>query len=112
MNDPYPPKLRRAMDALLTAPAVCTPGLRQSVEAHAARLGGGEREAQEIPAELVAYVEKVALHAYRTTDDDVQRLREAGYSEDAIFEITLCAAAGAGLARLERGVKLVKGDRS
>ena len=111
MNGLYPPKVQKAIDALFSSPAVCTPMLRQAVEAYAARLGGGNREAQEIPADLQDYVLKVALYAYKITDEDIQRLKEAGYSEDAIFEITLCASVGAGLARLEHGITALKGGR-
>lgn len=53
---------------------------------------------------------KVARHAYTVTDGDIAALREAGYSEDAIFEITLSAAVGAGLARLERGLAVLRGE--
>jgi hypothetical protein len=112
MKDIYPPKVRKAVDALLNNPAVCTSDIRQAVESHAARISGGEREALEIPADLVAYVDKVTLYAYKTTDQDIQQLIEAGYSEDAIFEITLCASLGASLARLERGLLALKGDQN
>lgn len=111
MKSLYPPKVQKAVDALLTRPAVCTPMLRQAVEAYAARLWGSHREAQEMPADLVDYVRKVAMYAYKTTDEDIQRLEKAGYSEDAIFEITLCASMGAGLARLEHGLKALKGGQ-
>ena len=40
-------------------------------------------------------VEKVANHAYQVTDDDVAAVRAAGLSEDAIFEMVVCAAIGA-----------------
>lgn len=111
MKDRYPPKVRRAVDALLNHPAVCTPISRQAVEAHAARLSGGMRDAHEIPADLVAFIDKVTRYAYKITDQDIQRLKEAGYSEDAIFEITLCASVGASLARLERGLMALKGGQ-
>jgi len=111
MKDLYPPKVKKAVDALLTSPAVSTPKLRQGIEAYAARLWGGSREVPDIPGDLVDYVRKVALYAYKTTDEDIQRLKEAGYSEDVIFEITLCASMGASLARLERGLTVLKGKR-
>ncbi len=104
-------KVQKAVDALLASPGVCTPKLRQAVQAYAARLCGGSEEAPEIPADLVEYVRKVALYAYKTTDEDIQRLKDAAYSEDAIFEITLCASMGAGLARLEQGLRVLKGGR-
>jgi len=107
MRELYPSKVRKAFDALLTKPGVCSPVLRASVEAYAAGLWGGVRRNQELPADLVDYVRKVALHAYKTTDEDLERLKEAGYSEDAIFEITLCAAMGASLARMEKGLALL-----
>lgn len=111
MKGLYPLKVQKTVDALLTSPAVCTPMLRQAVEAYAARLWGGIRKPREIPADLVDYVRKVALYAYKTTDEDIQRLKEAGYSEDAIFEITLSASVGAGLARLEHGLMALKRGR-
>jgi alkylhydroperoxidase family enzyme len=61
-----------------------------------------------VPEELTRYVDKVAKHAYKVTDADVEALHLAGYSEDAIFEITLSAALGAGLARLERGLEALR----
>ena len=45
------------------------------------------------------------------TDADMDALRKAGYSEDAIFDITASAAVGAGLGRLERGLAALKGER-
>jgi alkylhydroperoxidase family enzyme len=62
------------------------------------------RRMDEIPANLRSYVEKVTRHAYRVTDADVDELKRAGYSEDAIFEITAAAALGAAVMRLERGL--------
>ena len=58
----------------------------------------------DIPAALASYVEKVRHHAYKVTDADVEALKRAGYSEDAIFEVTVAAALGAALTRLERGM--------
>lgn len=57
----------------------------------------------ELPEAAQRYVEKVRRHAYRVVDDDVEALREAGYDEDAIFELTLAAALDAGMARLAAG---------
>jgi alkylhydroperoxidase family enzyme len=111
MSTIYPSKIQTAVNALLTKSATSTPALRQAVEAYAAGLGGSVRPEQELPAELISYVQKVALYAYKVTDQDVQKLRERGYSEDMIFEITLCASLGASLARLECGLQALKGDQ-
>jgi hypothetical protein len=101
--------VQKAVNALLTHEGVCTPELRQAIEAYAANLSGGKRETQPLPPELITYVDKVTLYAYKVTDKDVEQLKEAGYSEDAIFEITLCAGVGASLARLELGMMALKG---
>lgn len=110
MNAMVPPKIQTAVNALLTRPAVLSPTLRRMIEAYAAELGGGVRPAHELPADLVDYVHKVALYAYKVTDQDVQQLKDNGYSEDMIFEITLCTSLGAGLARLECGLNAIKGS--
>lgn len=108
MKSSYPPKVQRAVDSLLTTDGTCAPALRQAVESYAAQLSMGQRETSEIPDVLIAYVDKVTQHAYKVTDKDVQALKDAGYSEDAIFEITLCASVGASRARLESGLSAVK----
>jgi alkylhydroperoxidase family enzyme len=56
------------------------------------------------PPEFAPYLEKVRLHAFKVTDGDVQSLKDAGYSEDEIFEHTISAAVAAGLERLEAGL--------
>jgi hypothetical protein len=108
-----PPKVQKAVHSLLASPATCAPELRHAIEAYAATLSGAARQLPEtgipIPPDLLPYLKKVALHAYKITDEDVQHLKAAGYSEDTIFEITLCAAVGAGLARMEQGLLALKG---
>ena len=111
MKDLYPPKVQKAIDALLNNPAVSTPTLRRAIVTYASTLSAGMQEVDDMPANLLTYVDKVTLHAYEVTDQDVENLKAAGYSEDAIFEITLCASLGASLARLERGLQMLKVDR-
>jgi|ERR1700733_971928 len=43
---------------------------------------------------LGSLVDKVARHANRVTDDDINATRESGLSEDEIFDILVCAAIG------------------
>ncbi|HEX4961449.1 MAG TPA: hypothetical protein VF173_11465 [Thermoanaerobaculia bacterium] len=85
--------------------------LRRAVAARAAELSGAPAApaGAEIPAGLKPFVDAIALHAYRITDADVAALGEAGWSEDAIFEVSISAAVGAGLARLERGLAVLRG---
>ena len=57
-----------------------------------------------IDAELLAYLDKVIRHPNQISDRDIDCLKAFGYTEDEIFEITISAALGAGLARLDRGM--------
>jgi alkylhydroperoxidase family enzyme len=57
---------------------------------------------------FAAYLEKVRTHAYTVTDADVEALKDAGHSEDEIFEQTVSAAAAAGLLRLEAGLRTLR----
>ncbi len=110
MNKRHAAHVQRMVDAVLSRPGETDPALRRAIEAWAAKLGGRpSAEVVEIPAELTGYVTKVALHAYKTRDEDIETLRKAGYSEDAVFELTLSATIGAGQARLERGLATLKG---
>jgi len=110
MNDRYERLVKHLMDAVLVGPGVADTKLRQAIEEFSARYGGRTgTQADEVLPTLRPYIEKVAQHAYKVTDEDVQALQQAGYSEDAIFEITVSAALGAGLARLERGLAALKG---
>jgi len=112
MNTRYTVETQHLIDAVLSSPGDSDPALRRAVEAQTAQLSGrSSRQAASVPSEIVDYITKVALHAYRTTDQDIEALRTAGYSEDAIFEITLSAALGTGMARLERGLEALKGDK-
>ena len=104
-------KIQSLVDSLLNSRGDSDPELRRAVEhqaaIHAGRLPqGGPR----LPQKLSTYVDKVARHAFKVTDADIETLRDAGYSEDAIFELTLCAALGAGIARLDRAIAAMKGD--
>jgi hypothetical protein len=60
---------------------------------------------RDAPPEFASYLGKVRLHAYKVTDGDVQALKDAGYSEDEIFEHTVSTAVAAGLERLEAGLR-------
>lgn len=55
---------------------------------------GGRPGAVKIRAvdPLEAYLEKVRTRAYAITDADVQAVRDAGVSEDEIFERTVAVA--------------------
>ncbi len=111
MDDRYTALRQRLVDAVLNSSGASDPTVRRAVEARAAALGGrASAITSAVPLALASYVDKVAGRAYTVTDEDVAALCQAGYSEDAIFEITISAALGAAMARLERGLAALKGD--
>ena len=105
----YTPKVQELVNAVLTGDGQTSPELRQSVEAVSATSWGARRLPAEIPEALRPYLDKVIFTAYKVTDKDINHLVEAGYSEDELFELTVSAALGSGLARLEKTMDLLDG---
>jgi len=119
----YAPYGTRLIESVLAAPGHTPAELRRAVLARAARLSGTitrpsfprsgtERGSggEDLPAGLAAYADKVARHAYKVTDEDLGALQRAGHSDDALFEVTVAAALGAALGRLERGLAALRGE--
>ena len=105
---------QRLVDCVLAAPGHTGTELRRAALARAARLGG-RRDALSwssggVPAPIAAYVDMVAQHAYRVREADLATLQRDGQSDDALFEITVAAAVGAALGRLERGLAALRGE--
>jgi len=94
---------QRLLDAVLAAPGHTPSELRRAVLGRAARLAGA-RGGAPAPAPFGGYVDKIAQHAYKVTDADVSALQQSGSSDDVLFEVTVSAALGAALGRLERGM--------
>lgn len=112
MSGRYDPLVRRLRESVLEREGATSAAVRRAVEARAAELGGrpGVGAAGEtVPEPARFLVDRVARHAHRVTDADVEALRAAGYTEDAIFDIVAAAALGAGLGRLERGMAVLRG---
>lgn len=83
--------LARLVRTVLDGPGTLDPRVR-----HAAFIGG--RIADD---RATRYVDTVARHAYRVTDEDVEGLLASGYSEAQVYELTVAAALGAGQLRLD-----------
>lgn len=108
MLDKHQVFMEQLVEAVLDGEGVTDRALRTAIQT-AVVAGGDQLTAGEsaIPAALIPYLQKVSRHAYRIIDGDVEALKEQGYSEDAIFELTVSAALGAGLGRLERGLAVL-----
>lgn len=101
--DRYPVSAQRLANEALWGEGKSAPALRQAV-ATVPALNDTNHAAKTLPANLQAYIHKVAYSAYKVTDTDVRKLKQAGYTEDEIFELTISAALGASFARLESGL--------
>ena len=60
------------------------------------------------PADFAGYGQKIRHGAYTVTDADLQALKDAGHSEDEIFEQTVSAAVSAGLLRLDAALEALR----
>src|SRR6266567_1256974 len=109
MNQQHHANKHKLVEAVLTSPGATDPALRRIVETYTSEHGGRpDEQAGKLPSELVEYVTKVALHAYKTTDQDIEVLQQAGYSEGVILEINRSAALGDRTARSDRGLAVLK----
>jgi len=97
LADPHAANMQRLVDAVLAGPGTLDPNTRRAAA-----------EGADVPEALRGYLDKVARHAYKVTDEDVVGLRAAGYSEDQIFEATVSCALGACLHRLEAGLGAIE----
>jgi hypothetical protein len=58
-------------------------------------------------ARMAVYLAKVRERAWQITDADVQAVRDAGATEDEIFEQTVATAISEGLRRLDAAQRVV-----
>lgn len=87
---------RRLVDAVLDGEGATSAQAR-----HAAFAGQADDPV------VARYLDLVCRHAYRVTDEDIEGLRSAGLDDDAIFELTVATALGAGAKRLKVGLALL-----
>jgi len=108
MSDDYQQIIDNLSSITLEGPGHTTAELRQSVAAYASDLSLEQpADSSRIPSDFIPYLDKVSLYAYKVLDRNVDELKANDYTEDEIFELTISAALGAGLARLERGLALL-----
>jgi hypothetical protein len=65
-------------------------------------------ERGDVSEPFARYVGMIHDHAYRITDRVVADMREAGASQDEVFEVTVASAYGAARRRLDAGLDAVK----
>jgi hypothetical protein len=60
------------------------------------------------PMLLSEYVRKIREASYKVIDADIAGLKDAAYSEDFIFELTIAAALGAATAQLDTALRVLR----
>src|SRR5216684_2199575 len=106
----YAALTKRLLDSVLATSGHTPRELRRAVLERArpsSPLSGTERGTggEDIAPDLAGYVDKVALHAYKVTDEDLAALKRAGNPDDVLFEVTVNVVGIAG--PLEGGEVLV-----
>jgi hypothetical protein len=92
------------VDALLKADGDLPVDQRQRLLDYARAAPG----AQPPDPVLKPLIDKALTQAYKIVDADIARLRDAGLSEDAIYEAIVTTAAGAGLRRIDAGMEALQ----
>src|SRR5579864_9145024 len=95
------------------------PDIRQARKALLSRILDGDGQASpskrraafnnsDVAEPLGTLVDKVAKHAYRVTDEDINAAKASGLSEDQVFEIVVCAAIGQATRQYEMALAALK----
>jgi hypothetical protein len=92
-------KVAAVRRAVFESAGATEPALRQAA-------GAG----RPLPEPWGPYADEVRDRSYRLTDADIAALKAAGRSEDEIFEVTVAAAMGAALHRLDAGLRALGGE--
>ena len=98
----FPDRVQQLLDALLGTPGSSDTNLRRTVFDRTRTGTWGE----EPDSGLRDLVEKIDRQPWSVSDDDLAQL--FGHSEDWLFEMTLAAATGAGVRRLEAGMRAIE----
>lgn len=99
LDDPFAPLLAKLRAAALAPQGALSLELRQA----AAQNHG-------LPPALAAVVDKIARHAYRVTDEDIHALKQAGYSEDQIYELVVATAVGRACTMADAALAALRGS--
>jgi hypothetical protein len=81
---------KKVVERALSGPGVASPEARRAAF-----------ENRGVDENSRALIDKVARHAWNVTAEDVAATKAAGVGEDAIFEMSVCAALGQASRQLE-----------
>jgi alkylhydroperoxidase family enzyme len=93
------PEVDRLIRAVTQSPGDTSPAQRQAIFT-----------GEPVAGTLGDYIAMVRTASYRVTDADIERLRQAGLTEDAILEATIAAAVGTATDVLDCGLQALAGE--
>ena len=96
MSDDHDVRFRRLLREVLESPGELPPAVRAQAAAEA-----------PLPEPLASFARKLRAGA-PVHGEDVEALRRAGYSEDAVFELTVAVALGLAKRRLDEGLRALQ----
>jgi hypothetical protein len=107
-NGVIPPEIDSMISSITEGPGETEKALRQAIfQSGEVSLGASEIDIN-IPQSLRHYIDTVSLDAAKVTDQDIEELKLAGWTEASIFEVTVTIAAAAGYGRLKIGWESLK----
>jgi hypothetical protein len=93
---------KRSMHRRFVQQVVGGPGLAPAEQRAAAF--AGRYDAVGPDAAVSGLLRKTASESYRVTDEDFAAAGEAGFTDDQLFELVICAAIGASTRQYEAGL--------
>jgi hypothetical protein len=93
IEDPHAVLRNKLLEIVLSADGESDPSVRRAAF-----------EGRDVPADLQPLIDKIRAHAYKVTDDDLERVQRT-YGDDALFEIIVATALGASERRLLAGLE-------
>jgi len=106
LEDRYRRHANDLIEAVTCRPGHLAPDTRRWIVGRAA--GGPVRGEARLPKAAISLIDHVATDAEQISDADVLGLRASALGEEAIFELIVAAAVGAGFGRLERAIELLE----
>jgi hypothetical protein len=103
-----PKGIQNVVEALFGSAGKTDPNLLRAVFERTRRGVGEIPATQPGVFELRELVGKIEERPWTVSDEDFSRLRQSGYSEDHIFELTVASATGAGMRRFEAGLRALE----
>lgn len=98
-----PPEVDIGREHLFTRTGSTDPELRRNLDIFIqAQWAEKQVDAPNLSPAFSSYMKKLALSAYKITDEDVEAMREEAFSDEMIYELTIIGVNAAAIVGLEK----------